>query len=85
MCVYAELDIADGAQPCPYHCPVCKHPIFAPPRRDTRSELFTSWLQLAQGIAIDVPDKIPNDVFDEYFVEGIEEDVVQNRYNSEEV
>ena len=85
MCVYAELDIADGAQPRLYHCPVCKHPIFAPPRRDTRSELFTSWLQLAQGIAIDVPDKIPNDVFDEYFVEGVEEGVVQNRYASEEV
>ena len=76
--------MTDGAQPHPYYCPVCKHPILAPPRRDTRSELLNSWLQLAQGVAIDMSDKILNDVFDEYFVENTE-NVVQNRYTSEEV
>ena len=83
-CVYAELDIADGAQPHPYYCPVCKHPTLTPPRRDTRLELLNSWLQLAQRVAIDMPDKILNDVFDEYFVENTE-NVVQNRYTSEGV
>lgn len=77
-CLYAEFEIADGAQPRPYYCPACKHPILAPPRRDTKSELLTSWLQLAQGVPIDVPDKIEDSVFDEYFAKSVAESVAEN-------